>query len=314
MNELKNSFDYSNMKFEYKDVKDRLFTGIPLVTYGILFIFSILFQIVDINFEFKLMLSGTFWVKLLIKYFTILLVFFLLYPFFSRLLSNSDEAKKIKNKAKDISEKIVFQRLSVKLKEYTKIEMDKEEKMFYLELLSSCGNIPEFYLNSEYTMKKIGEDFKEQKLNKQQYKLLKNIKYGKIKFAKLKGDEIKFVCAEKSLKNKIYSNQGNEIIINEIIIKILAIAILGILSDLVLNSFFGQDFNIKEDWIKAIMSIVTTLLNYATSMFFAFTVANKVINENLRFTEVVTIHVTNFLEDVETGKYKCENKLIENQQ
>lgn len=44
-------------------------------------------------------------------------------------------------------------------------------------------------------------------------------------------------------------------------------------------------------------------MNYGTAVYFAFSVANKVVDEWLRFTEVVIDFTRNFLEDIATKKY-----------
>lgn len=290
-------------QFDYKDIKDRLFTGVPVVAYIGLFVFSLLYQLIDVQFDLTIILTGSFWIKLSIKYFTIILVFTLLYPVFLNKLKESDESKKLKDEAENTNNSVVNKRLSYDLKVYTREEMTKEEELFFKDLLNSCGNIDIKYLDKEWNLKVIKKELEQESINKEQYKLLKAIKEGKIKFAKLKGDEIKYISAGYSKKHIKYKNRSASIVKNEFFVKIIAIFILAILTDMILNSLFDQQINFAEDWVKALLSLLTTAVNYSTSTFFAFSVANKVNEEWQRFTQVVTVFVKGFLEDVENKKY-----------
>lgn len=298
---------------DFKDIKDKLFSGIPILMFVILFLFSILSQLITINFDFKLIITFKFWISLIFKYFLLIMVFVIMFPFFKRLLKKSDDAKRTKDKANQTRRTVEEKHLSNDLKVYTKDKMKEEEKDFFLQLLGECGNIPHKYLETEYTLKVIRAEYKNGVLNKPQHKLLKLIKTGRIKFSKLKGDEIKFVAVDPVKKNYKYKDQGALIIKSEFFVRLIVVAFLAILNEFVTKSLYEQEIILNENWLNTIGTIITIALNYGTAVYFAFSVANKVVDEWLRFTEVVIDFTKNFLEDIATKKYipLVERKTLE---
>lgn len=287
--------------FDVKDIKDRLFNGIPLIAYIILFVVSFLLQLVEFDFKLHLILSGNFLIRLAFKYLTTILVLVFMYPFFKNKLNQSEEAAETKKRAQEIKEIVVKRRLSRDLIDYTKIEMEKEEKEFILELLSDCGNIDPQYLEKNFF--EIKKDYKNGILNKPQFRLIRLIKKGRIKFYKLKGDEIKYVAIENVTKNKKYKDQSNNIIKNEFAIKIVSMAVIAIIFEVLANSFADGGVFLKDNWFKSIQSLFLTAVNYATATYFAFSLSHKVVEEWKRFTHIAIEFTSNFIEAVENNTY-----------
>lgn len=292
---------------EFKEKKDKLIGDLPLLIYAIVFLFTIFFELFNAKFDLKVIMTAGFWGNLAIKYVSVMLTMSLLYPFFTGKLKSTDESKKISDNALSVSTEISSKKLSNAFKTYTKEKMDEEEKAFFKEICIQCGDLDEKYLSREFTLLEIKNEYKDGKLNKWQYLLLKKIKTGKICFEKLTGDEIKYITSSTTSKNKMYSYRESEIVKNKMIMNVISIFLVTIVLEIVTKSLFDQMINFKDNWQGALMAIFTTISNYATATWFTFKVSRKGVEEWQRFTQVITIFANQFLEDIENLKYKSSD-------
>ena len=289
-----------NEKYNYDivmaDIKNTMYKSIPLGIYVVIFIFTALLEIASVNFDVTVVLHTSFWAKLVLKYIIAISVLSVMYPYFKNNLENSNDSKEIKNKARKTNDKLSKNMLTTEYKEYTKVKMQQEESDYFKELLAECGNCDSKYLDREWTIKKLRIEKKNDRLNKYQFKLLKSIKSGKLTFAKLRGDEIKYVGAYTYKKNKKYQNQQASIVSIEIIIKFASMFVIGVAMEILLDSMLEGDVETKYDFVQTLVKIFSVVMNYAISTHFALKTAQKSVDEYMRFTEVVTAFTQEFLE------------------
>ena len=278
-----------NYDLVISNVKDKIYKSVPLGIYVAIFVFTVLLEIASVNFDISVVLHPSFWAKLVLKYIIAIAVLSVMYPYFKNNLENSNESKEIRERARKVNDELSERRLSAEYKDYTKEKMSKEENDFFLEMMSECGNCDTKYLDREWTVKKLRVEKRNDKINKYQFKLLKSIKNGKLTFAKLKGDEIKYVGAYSFKRNKKYENQQNRIVSIEIIIKFASMFIIGIATEILLDSMIAGDVETKYDFVQTLMKVFSVVMNYAISTHFALKTAEKSVDEYMRFTEVVTI-------------------------
>lgn len=295
MEEQNNRTQYSLLT---KNAKDRVLNGLPIGALVLLFIFNILFELVSVEFNLVLILTANFWLKLFIKYVVLVVVFLVIYGWFKDLFCEKDSSLAIRLSAQNTSDELTRRKLTKAYKEYTKKEMQKEENDFFTELLNDCGNIDTKYLDRAYTVKKLRLELKNDNINKYQFKLLKNIKTGHISFAKLSGDEIKYVGQFNVPKNKKYANGQSSIIFAEFVWKIGMMLFIAIAIELLLDSIRhgSADGETKLSTLESLVKIFSITMNYVTAIMFAYKTAQKSANEYLRFTEAVTLFTKNFLE------------------
>lgn len=291
-----------------KNAKDRVLNGLPIGALILLFIFNILFELVSVEFNLALILTASFWLKLFIKYVVLVVVFLIIYGWFKDLFYDKEQSLAIRIEAQKTADEITNKRLTKHYKEYTKLEMVKEENDFFKELLNDCGNIDPKYLDRVYTVKKLRIELKNDNINKYQYKLLKNIKNGHISFAKLTGDEIKYVGQFNIPKNKKYSNGESRIVFAEFIWKIGMMLFIAIAIELLLDSIRhgSADGEAKLSALESWLKVFSITLNYVTAIMFAYKTAQKSANEYLRFTEAVTQFTKGFLETISIQENKEE--------
>lgn len=299
MDERDNKTQYSLL---IKNAKDRVLNGLPIGALLLLFIFNILFELVSVEFNLALIITATFWLKLFIKYVVLVVVFLVIYGWFKDLFCDKETSIAIRINAQRTADELTRRRLTKAYKEYTKLEMIKEEDDFFKELLNDCGNCDTKYLERAYTVKKLRLELKNDYINKYQFKLLKNIKTGHISFAKLNGDEIKYVGQFNVPKNKRYANGQANIVFTEFIIKIGMMLVIAIGIELLLDSIRhgSADGEMKLSTLESLVKIFSITMNYVTAIMFAYKTAQKSANEYLRFTEAVTLFTRNFLETTNT--------------
>ena len=285
------------------NIKDRIYKSVPLGIYVAIFLFTVLLEIVSVNFDITVVLHASFWAKLILKYIIAISVLSVMYPYFKNNIENGNEFKDIKKRARDVNDKLFSHRLTSKYKEYTKVKMQQEEQSFFIDLLAECGNCDTKYLEREWTVKKLRIEKKNDRVNKYQFKLLKAIKNGKLTFAKLKGDEIKYVGQYSYKKNKKYENQQNQIVSVEIIIKFASIFVIGVGTEILLDSMIEGDVIAKYGLLESLMKIFSVVMEYAISTHFALKTAQKSVDEIMRFTEIVTVFTEDFLES-EVSQYE----------
>jgi len=285
------------------NIKDRIYKSVPLGIYVAIFLFTVLLEIVSVNFDITVVLHASFWAKLILKYIIAISVLSVMYPYFKNNIENGNEFKDIKKRARDVNDKLFSHRLTSKYKEYTKVKMQQEEQSFFIDLLAECGNCDTKYLEREWTVKKLRIEKKNDRVNKYQFKLLKAIKNGKLTFAKLKGDEIKYVGQYSYKKNKKYENQQNQIVSVEIIIKFASIFVIGVGTEILLDSMIEGDVIAKYGLLESLMKIFSVVMEYAISTHFALKTAQKSVDEIMRFTEIVTVFTEDFLES-ELSQYE----------
>ena len=280
---------------------NRISHGIPITLYVISFLFTILLEIVNAQLDLNVMISIDFWIELAMKYTILVIVLAIMLPYFDSKFKEEKVYQEIKNKAQETNDKIVNRRLSNVYIDYTLEEMEIEEQKYYESLLNSCGKIDESYLDANLDF--ISSHYKEGKLNKDQFILLKKIKTGKLKFSKLNGTEIKYVGEYEVDERFRYRNSVKRVTLDEIVIKVISLFAVNIFLNILLNSLFKGDVTFKGSYLEIALSIVTTMLNYVTAIIYAQNVARKRVDENKRFTEVVTIFSSDFLEKIDTKMY-----------
>ena len=286
-----------NYDIVLKNTKTKLFNNIPIIIYIILFLFTAFLEIVSVDFDVNVIVKASFWFKLATKYVVIILSLLVMFPYFRSHLLETDDNKKIKEKATKINDELSKRRLTTKYKQYTKEKMIKEERDFFLETLNDCGNIDSKYLDREWTIKKLRKEKKLDKINKYQLKVLIDIKKGKITFYKLNGTEIRYVSAYKTSKNKKYQDQQAIIVSSEVLWKFIFLFAFGIVIEILLDSLINQEAYLKYGILETLLKIFTVALNFATACFFSLTTARKSVEEEIRFTEVVVEFTNEFLEN-----------------
>ena len=287
-----------------KNSKDKVLNGLPIGALILLFVFNILFELVSVEFNLALILTASFWLKLFIKYIVLVVVFIIIYGWFKDLFCDKETALAIRISAQKVADELTTKKLTKLYKIYTKTEMAKEEEDFFKELLNDCGNIDTKYLDRFYTIKKLRIEKKNDNINKYQFKLLKNIKTGHISFAKLTGDEIKYVGQFNVPKNRKYTNGQSRIILSEFIWKIVIMLFMAMAIELLLDSIRhgSADGETKLSALESALKIFSITMNYVTAIMFAYKTAQKSANEYIRFTEAVTLFTKGFLETINDNK------------